>query len=274
MKRSFRWSRSTVAEATDEGAANSRRSARTLDRRRGFARMLSSYFPLSLYHGTSTLFLADILAHGLGGRDPLNDLRLHEFIREADPLIKSHLAGTDTYEVRSHSWDRMVNQASGGWNFQHGQTYVSASLDVAARYAANNWWGSELLTYAMDFLQLLVDRDVSGVRTDLFRRFPRIFHLLESRPAPLLIRIDEVPERDLLSEHGGPPDEDIAAIRQAIAGTPALLGFIRQRANFRLQSPIHPKQLRAWVMATTGRNCIAPKYDLYELSLKLGQSAT
>ncbi len=74
--------------------------------------MASPEFPLPLYHGTSTLFLPDILRLGLGGMDPLVDLSVHRFVRELDPLIQAHLTQSGAYAHRHRTWARMVSQTS------------------------------------------------------------------------------------------------------------------------------------------------------------------
>jgi hypothetical protein len=134
--------------------------------------------PVPLYHGTSSLFLEEIRQFGLGGRDPLVDLKMPEFVQELWPLVQANLGSTAIFRARSGLFSRMVEQRAGNWNFQRGQTYVSPSRETAVIYAANNRYGSELLTYTLDFLQALVDRDVPGAQDSLARKYPRLFGLL------------------------------------------------------------------------------------------------
>ena len=235
--------------------------------------MNSSQFPLSLYHGTSTLFLPDILSLGLAAKNPLAELQVHELAQELAPLIRQHLSHTDMYAHRHDTWERMVNQWSGAMNFQHGQTYLSPSISTAVRYAINNRCGSEFLTYAVDFLGLFIARDVPGVRDRLFRKFPNVFQLLDRSPAPVLLRVDDVPTGSLLAEDGGPPDKNIEFVLQMLTEMPDLVQGILQQTNFRLCAPASLVQLRAWLIAVSHWHVVGSEFKLYELSLQSEQSA-
>lgn len=222
--------------------------------------------PIPLYHGTSTLFLAEVLSLGLGGKDPLADLNLHEFIKELNPIIQQHLRDTDAYSARSAIWNRMVNQEAGRKNYQHGQTYLTPSVSTAVRYASNT----------LDFLQILCDRNVSSVRTDLFRKFPTIFNLLDISPAPILFRLDGLAEEDLLGEDGESPRPGFDRIREMldIYPNPEKAQTVLQQVNFRLKTSVSVKCLRAWAICITKFHSFVPQYNLYELALTPGQSAS
>jgi hypothetical protein len=222
-------------------------------------------FPLPLYHGTSTLFLEGILNLGLGGKDPLSDLGLPQFIIEIQPLIEANLLNTDTYQARAGSWEQMRMQRVGAWNFQHGQTYLSPSKDTAIRYASNKRYGSELLTYTLDFLQMLVDREIPVIST-LYQRYPRIFDLLSLSPAPLLIRVDDVPTISLLDERGNQPALAIAQVKKLMDKYPDQTDTLLQQLNFRLIDTIPKDLLRIWMINVIKHNMLAPECSLYEIS--------
>lgn len=85
-------------------------------------------------------------------------------------------------------------------NFQHGDTYLSPAPITAIRYAADNRYGSELLTYTLDLLNELVHLKIAGVCDKLYRAYPHIFEKLDVSPAPLLIRVDDISPTALVAE--------------------------------------------------------------------------
>jgi len=109
-------------------------------------------FPIPLYHGTSTLFLKDILELGLGGKNPLKEWRVLEFAEKIWPLVENSLADDVQLAQKIQTFGKMVEQTSGEMNFQHGDTYLTPEASTAMRYAINKRYGSELLTYTLDFL--------------------------------------------------------------------------------------------------------------------------
>jgi hypothetical protein len=159
----------------------------------------------------------------------------------------------------------MVEQASGGMNFQHGQAYLSPSLETAVRYAANKRYGSELLTYALDFLQALLDRGVPTVADRLYLRYPNIFACLDVSPAPVLIRADSVPIQSLLTEQGDPPAQHVSRIAELYGASPDDFQLLAQQLNFRLVKPLPPTNVDALFINVTKWHPIKPEYTLYQL---------
>jgi hypothetical protein len=229
--------------------------------------MSHSRLTFPLFHGTSTLFLDDILASGLGAKNPLVELEIATFIEQVTPLIDSHLAATATYIARRRSFGRMAEQftSTNGWNFQHGQTYLSPSMSTAIRYAANKRYGSEILTYALDFLQMLIDRDVPTVATDVFRQFPKVFALLDTSPAPILVRADRVQLNQLLTERGEDPMLQVDQLTSLRKETPSSFAIVAQQSNFRLSAPVHARELQVWFINVKRFNSFKPEYSLYHL---------
>jgi hypothetical protein len=227
--------------------------------------MNSPELSVPLYHGTSTLFLDGILAHGLGAANPISDLRLLDFITDIRPLLDAHLASTTIYQARSGSFALMAAQASRGLNFQHGHSYLSPSPETAIRYAANKRYGSELLTYTLDFLQALLDHEVPTVADQLFSRYPSIFACLDISPAPVLIRAERVPVQSLLTENGQSPDEHVKRISELCRTFPDHFDVLTQQLNFRLVQPLLPQQTKAWLINVTKWHPLKPSYTLYQL---------
>jgi len=133
-----------------------------------------SLLPIPLFHGTSSLFLDDIIRLGLGGLNPVIEWRILEFAQTIFPLVEQHLSQEERLIVKVGEFKLMVEQRSVAMNFQHGDTYLSPSSATAVRYAVNKRVSSELLSYTLDFLQELLRRKVSGLAKDLYRRYPRI----------------------------------------------------------------------------------------------------
>jgi hypothetical protein len=64
-------------------------------------------------------------------------------------------------------------------------------------------YGSELLTYTLDFLAELIRLNVDGVSNKLYRAYPHIFKKLDISAAPLLIQVDNIDSTALAAENGG-----------------------------------------------------------------------
>ena len=135
--------------------------------------------PIPLYHRTSTIFVDGIIEAGLGGRNQLTEWKVLEFARVVYPLAREHLSTDPDWMVKAQTFGFMVEQRSGQMNFQHGDTYLSPARLTAIRYAVNKRYGSELLSYTLDFLQELLRRKIPGVADDLFHDYPEMFNLLD-----------------------------------------------------------------------------------------------
>ncbi|OSZ74620.1 hypothetical protein [Hydrogenophaga sp. IBVHS1] len=226
-----------------------------------------SELPFPLFHGTSTLFLNDIQAGGLGAKNPLLELEIIEFIKLIMPLIDEHLSETDTYLNHRGTFGLMAEQftSSQGFNFQHGQTYLSPAKPTAIRYAVNKRYGSELLTYALEFLRMLVEKRLPVVVSELFARFPQVFELLNLSRSPVLIRAERVQMFQVLTERG---DDPLPQVRQLTAYLKEDRGFIEivgQQSNFRLMAPVMPQQLTVWLINVIQLKPFKPEYTLHRI---------
>jgi|GEM_PF-831110 len=226
---------------------------------------LNELLRVPLYHGTSSIFLEDILDLGLGAKNPIEQLGVLELAREIRPLAHQYLADTATYKSRIGSFERMTDQLAGHWNYQHGQTYLSACRGTAIRYASSNRYGSELLTNTLDFLQLLLDRDVPTVADSLYRAHRALFGLLDISPAPVLIKSEGVPVRYLIDEDGGDAAGAIGWIDEMMAEYPDKLETMLQQTNFRLLEPISPGDVSASLINVTRFTPHSREFVLYEL---------
>jgi hypothetical protein len=161
--------------------------------------------PVPLYHGTSTLFLSQIIEFGLGGKNPIAEWRVLELANRIWPLVQKHLAHEDDWMVGAQSFGWMCEQKAARMNFQHGQAYVSSSLFTATNYSIHNRYGSELLTYTLRFLKELVRRKIVDDRGDVSVEFSETFALLRASFAPMLVEVRDVGISSLLDELGNHP---------------------------------------------------------------------
>lgn len=221
---------------------------------------------VDLYHGTSTLFLDSILKNGLGGVNPVTDLKLLELSKEVYELSTQHLKETQLFQVSSYSFKKMAEQSnSGKFNFQHGDTYLSPTKHTAARYAISKRYGSELLTYTIDFLKLLIELKIKYVTVDLYKKYPKVFGLIESNPSPLLIQAKSIAVSSLSDEHGNSPFENLKNINELMSESSDLRDMMLQQTNFRLTSPVSASDLKLFLINVQNWSSLSPKYNLYEI---------
>lgn len=226
---------------------------------------------VDLFHGTSSLFLDSIIQNGLGGINPVKELNLLDLSKEVCDLSEIHLQETNLYEKSSYSFKLMVEQSSNSsrsFNFQHGDSYLSPTKQTAARYAINKEYGSEILTYTLNFLKELLNKEIPYVKTDLFQRFPKIFGLINSRPSPILIQVKNVKVSSLLSEHGEDPKLNLAEMQEMLDISKKMYDLGTQQTNFRLTEPVASCDLKYWLINVQKWNPLQPEYNLYEIQTK------
>ena len=222
---------------------------------------------VDLYHGTSTLFLDSIVSNGLGGINPVKDWNLLELSKEVYGLSVEHLQGTQLFQVSSLAFKLMTEQKnSGSFNFQHGDTYLSASKITAANYAISKSYGSEILTYTINFLQELIRLDIPYVIKDLYRKYTNVFELIEANPSPLLIQISNVNVSSLQDEHGSDPQSNLDRMKEVINEDPSFYDRAIQQCNFRLLSPVTITNLKLWLINVQRWNPLSPLYNLYQIN--------
>jgi len=222
---------------------------------------------VDLFHGTSTLFLDSIIKNGLGGMNPLSEWKILDLCKEVYELSREHLQETDLFRLSSYSFQNMAEQSNTGtFNFQHGDSYLSPSKYTAARYAINKEYGSELLTYTIDFLKELLNKDIPYVKKDLFRKYPKIFGLIKARPSPLLIQVKNVNVSFLLSEHGKDPKYNIERMEEEMNSNDDLFDAVMQQTNFRLKTSILANDLRFYLINVQKWNSFKSQYNLYEIN--------
>ena len=220
-------------------------------------------FPL--YHGTSTLFLDGIVSFGLGGINPIQEYLVLEAATKVRELAEKNLVDWLPYQNRKWSFTNMLEQSTGGWNWQHGDTYLSPAIDTAVRYAIDKRYGSELLTYTLDFIQELIRREVSEVTTGLFQKYPDLFGWLDACPSPLLVVAKDTPIDSLITEGGEAPEAQLNQLQALLSDGSAMFQVDSQQANFRLTTPLPTAQLEFYLINIQEWRPHDSRFNLYRI---------
>jgi hypothetical protein len=201
----------------------------------------------------------------LGGLNPIAQWQVLEFAQEIYPLVEKHLAVQNDLMPKAQTFKFMVEQKSAALNFQHGDTYLSPSRSTAVRYAVNKRYGSELLTYALDFLTELIRLKIAWVSDNLYGAYPHIFGKLDISPAPLLIQADNLDLTALAGEGGGDAGLSLKRIYEAIRDSRDMCDVLLQQTNFRLRRAISAAELKIWFVDVIHWDPFRPEYALYSL---------
>jgi hypothetical protein len=222
------------------------------------------HLTIPLYHGTSTLFLDCIASSGLGGANSIEELRVPDAAIEVLKLADQFLENWTPFEQRRWAFTQMIEQKSSGWNWQHGDAYLSPSTLTAIRYAIGKEFGSEFLSYTMIFIEEMVRREIDEVIGGLYQQFPRLFQLLDVNPSPMLVKVNEIPIDALLSERGESAIPTLEELGQLTTGS-VLNHEEGQQSNFRLQKPVPVHQLEFFLICVEKWDQYFPRYNLFRI---------
>ena len=219
---------------------------------------------ISLYHGTSKIFLDSIQESGLGAKDPNIMFKSHELLTEMFNLEGWNWSDDpelSTMElITRYTVDQSVS--GGGFNFRHGNTYLTPSELTAVRYALSNQLGSELLSMTISLFDKLKVRDEGSAR-EVASKYPIISELLSLEHQPLLVEALRVPIRSLRSENGDAPEVVIGQINNLTDGMdPKLFPVGCQQCNFELTHYLPAENLRYYEIEWHNSDIISPKYSL------------
>jgi hypothetical protein len=219
---------------------------------------MREYLSYPLYHGTSSLFLDSILTNGLAGINPVIDWKVIDLAAEVLRIYKDNLSSNEDF---LYLFEKMVRQEGGRFNMQHGDTYLSASIYTAAKYAANSRFGSELLTQTMLYLEKLISKEVPGL-DELSPQFDQLTSLISTNPSPILIEVSDISSVDLIAEDGGDPTENLELVEKALNQRDPLAQIHIQQCNFRLREKIPVERLKFYMVTEPEQ----PEYKLYKLN--------
>jgi hypothetical protein len=194
---------------------------------------------IPLYHGTNLLFYDSIKQHGLGGRNPIQELRVIELLQELIAICEDSLAAEEDWIPRMQCAKLIASQdvTGGGFNFRHGSAYLAASVEKAVRYAVSSEFSSEALAHFMMLWKRLQNSRVTLPPTVETGSRP-IVELASGKKAPLVFQLSDVAIGGLTAEDGGDPSVFLNFIGPLASGENSVYEHLLGGANFELHEPI------------------------------------
>lgn len=157
-------------------------------------------FTIPLYHGTTGLFIESIKQYGLGGIDPLIKLEAKQLMHDLfDVAEKQHWNDDKWLEKRKLIQPTVFQQKiETVVNFKHGESYLTYCPQIAKKYAIQNPFGCEYLTYLGCLYGILTSRKVKGLK-ERFIDHPTL-KVWEKPHDPYLIILKNVKIEDIETE--------------------------------------------------------------------------
>jgi len=191
---------------------------------------------LPLYHGTSDLFFDSIREHGLGSKNPIEELGVLKTLKRVVQLADVQLKEDDNYVGLRWMYQNFINQKSGHQNWQHGQVYVSASKALANSYAINPY-GSEIINETISLYNRLIDTSSIALSEN------PVLNLIGKDYKPIIFQLDNYPIKSLgLEKENDKSVEDV--IKMIFKAEGMSFQIFSQGLNFRLLEPVSFSQLR------------------------------
>lgn len=198
---------------------------------------------IPLHHGTSSLFIEGINSSGLGGKNPIEDLKVLPTLGELIELADTHLS-TDS-EWLSSRWvfkNYAAQKMTPSANWQHGHVYFSPERTTAIRYATNNKYGSELISDTIKLnnrlgAHALTDKDLHPVLS-----------VTAVTAYPVLVTVEKMPVAFLASEKDQDIDSLLSFIEKGLSDVVHRL--LWQQMNFRIIQPLSPQLLQIEAIET------------------------
>ncbi|QIZ08452.1 hypothetical protein HFZ78_18485 [Priestia megaterium] len=209
-----------------------------------------------LYHGTSTLFLDDILTKGLGAENPI---KKHNIMETLEKLVKkgyeyNEYLPKSNWSPNSEHWllkknNMIVNNEIA--NHRYGGVYLTPSKFTAVRYTRNKY-GSELISNTIILYHFLKE---NSVPVELDNDF--LSKIINCSYDPVVIIASCVDCSLLQSENNNKPVDDTFKDLQYFLEE----GFDPQQTNFELPQPniITPEHLT--VLSVEEYNNIKEKHN-------------
>ena len=222
---------------------------------------------IKLFHGTSTLFKDSIIKNGLGGKNPLIKYQAYDFIK-AIYKCGNELWGDNLHhpwQVQKMVLRGMAEQhiSGGGFNWRHGETYLTPAMGKAINYAQHNPYGSELISNALYYYKKIIHKYPEENLPEVITTSP-ILDLLDVSFTPLII---EIPIGVLYSEDlEGETDQDVIQqvkkLKEMDLSNPSD-EFLSEQLNFRLQKSITVDELKCYCILPSKKDNI--DYELKEI---------
>lgn len=157
---------------------------------------------IPLYHGTTELFIDSIKESGLGNVDPLVGLKAKEFMHDLFEVAEKQGWKDEEWLNCKKSILPIVQQQKieDVQNFSHGESYLTYFPELAVKYAVENPFGCEFLTYLRILLGVLASRKVDGLK-EMFIDRP-VLKLWEKPHDPYVVTVNNVKLEDIETETG------------------------------------------------------------------------
>jgi hypothetical protein len=163
---------------------------------------------LTLYHGTNSRFLDSIKQHGLGGINIVAQMNVLPLFKELHQLASSELKKEYDFVPITYRWtiNSICNQSAGSQiNWQHGDVYLTPSVNRAMSFAVQNKYGSELFTYLKSLIDF-IDKHSDARAQAILAKYPAVNELLNQEGRPIVFELTDLVPSDLLDEGGLPAD--------------------------------------------------------------------
>lgn len=162
--------------------------------------MIKLSFPL--YHATSSIFIESIKQFGLGGKNPVNDLRAIELLKELEVLADKELSQLEDWGYFKNVIERLTGQSSK--LYQHNSAYLTPSLYQASNYSKNKY-GSEFISETFRLI-ILLKREHINIPNYLINEYKDLFNLEMTKPQPVVYALNNLTLDYLSSTEDGSDD--------------------------------------------------------------------
>ncbi|MGC3978251.1 MAG: hypothetical protein QM751_08550 [Paludibacteraceae bacterium] len=199
--------------------------------------MKSLNFPL--YHATSSIFEESIKLLGLGGFNPVEKFKAIEFLSVLEEIGNKELADNESWNrfELQYTISLMTHQriTDGGFNYQHGEVYLTPSLYTAHGYSKNKY-GSEIISKIFETLDLFNFLEVK-IDAKLLDDFEDLLAIKELTAFPVIYEINNLPIEYLnMGESGEEIENQINSVIEDISKYGKVV--FGQQLNFRLKKAI------------------------------------
>lgn len=187
---------------------------------------------ISLFHGTSSIFLNSINQSGLGGENVSEKYEINGMFSQVMDIFNSKYRDCDWWVYTGFICEKMVRQevTKGGFNFRYGGVYLTPSFKTAKNYATSNKYGSELISYFIRSYEELFKLDPI-LADQIFPIAHPLRELIALDPVPVVLKIVGITKNYLVTEQGKPIEEQLEQMKQVPE-------IIWQQFNFESTRPI------------------------------------
>lgn len=212
------------------------------------------HLTISLFHGTSTIYLDSIIKNGLGGDNPIAKLKVLPVACRLFTLCDHYFCDDDRWMQRRLFLESCVTQelTCGKFNFRHGDTYLTVDRSIASSYAISNRLGSELISLVAELHDDLRSIGASELTESLIADSP-IWELRTKLCRPILIEFPRPSVSILQCEQDEPILEKLDFLEKCL---PYLDDpRCRMPISFKLTAPVPLERLRLhwiWSRRETG----------------------